>query len=275
MMLRSLFAAVVTVSICNSVARAATTAPAPPRVVKVIDVAPVWSGHPVGFALLTHGDTQFVGFYDAQRRMTIGSRALDSDRWTFQVLPTSVGWDSHNYIEMTFDDANQLHVAGNMHASPLTYFRTTRPLDVTSLKQVPAMVGRDEQRATYPSFLRGPANELIFTYRDGRSGNGNQIYDVYDTAKQTWSRLLDQPLTDGQGHANAYFRGPTRGPDGYFHLVWVWRNTPACETNHDLCYARSKDLRHWETSGGKPLPLPITLAATRCRCTAASSTATR
>jgi len=30
---------------------------------KVIDVAPVWSGHPVGFALLTHGDMQFVAFY--------------------------------------------------------------------------------------------------------------------------------------------------------------------------------------------------------------------
>jgi hypothetical protein len=253
-MLRRLPFVLLILSIWNASAGAAA-------VRKVIDVAPVWSGHPVGFALLTKDRTQFVAFYDAERRMTVASRPLESDRWTLQVLPTRVGWDSHNYVEMTLDDANQLHVAGNMHASPLTYFRTTRPMDVKSLVQVPAMVGRDEQHATYPSFLRGPANELIFTYRDGRSGDGNQIYDVYDDAKQTWSRLLDEPLTDGEGHSNAYFRGPSRGPDGYFHLVWVWRDTPACETNHDLCYARSKDLRHWETSAGKPLSLPIKLAS--------------
>ena len=224
-----------------------------------IDVAPVWAGHPVGFALLTHGQKQFVGFYDAQRRMTIASRELDSEQWTFQVLPTSVGWDSHNNIVMTLDNDQHLHIAGNMHGVPLIYFRTTRPLDVTSLEKVDAMVGRDEKRCTYPKFLRGPADELIFTYRDGGSGNGNQIYNVYDPASRTWSRLLDQPLTDGQGKMNAYFHGPARGPDGYFHLVWVWRDTPDCATNHDLSYARSRDLRAWETSAGKPLKLPITI----------------
>ena len=48
-----------------------------------------------------------------------------------------------------------------------------------------------------------------------------------------------------------------RGPDGYFHLIWVWRNTPDCSTNHDLSYARSKDFVHWETSSGKPVALPM------------------
>ena len=51
------------------------------------------------------------------------------------------------------------------------------------------------------------------------------------------------------------------GPDGYFHLVWVWRNTPDCATNHDLTYARSRDMKTWETSGGKALHLPIKLAS--------------
>jgi hypothetical protein len=250
----------VSIVVAIATAAAAGAAAAATRVGRVIDVAPVWSGHPVGFSLLTRGQTQLVAFYDAQRRMTIGSRALDSDRWTFHVLPTSVGWDSHNSIEMTVDDDGQIHVVGNMHASPLIYFRTTRPMDITSFEKVGAMVGRDEQRATYPSFLRGPAGELIFTYRDGSSGNGNQIYDLYDPKARTWARLLDRPLTDGEGLMNAYFQGPTRGPDGFFHLVWVWRDTPACETNHDLCYARSRDLRRWETSGGKPLALPIKLA---------------
>jgi hypothetical protein len=225
--------------------------------VKAIDVAPVWSGHPVAFALLTRGQKQFVGFYDAQRRMTIGARKLDSEKWSFKVLPTSVGWDSHNYVTMAFDDDDQLHVAGNMHAAPLVYFRTAKPLDIDSLQRVPAMVGKNEEHCTYPRFLRGPANEFIFAYRDGHSGDGNDIYNVYDRATRTWSRLLDEPLTDGQGLMNAYFQGPMRGPDGWLHLCGVWRDSPGCQSNHDLSYARSKDLRHWEKADGTPLKLPL------------------
>jgi hypothetical protein len=41
--------------------------------------------------------------------------------------------------------------------------------------------------------------------------------------------------------------------------LWVWRDTPDCSTNHDLSYARSRDLVRWETSAGQPLALPITL----------------
>jgi hypothetical protein len=242
-------------------AAAGPTAVAEPRVVETIDVAPVWAGHPVAFALLTHAPQQFVAFYDANRRMTVASRPLDSQRWTFQVLPSTVGWDSHNASEMAIDDDGQLHVTGNMHAVPLVYFRTTRAGDVTSLERVAHMVGDGalERRVTYPRFLRGPANELIFTYRDGFSGSGNQIFNVYNGPARQWRRLLDQPLTDGQGKMNAYPVGPTRGPDGFFHLVWVWRDTPDCRTNHTLSYARSRDLRSWETSGGKPLVLPITI----------------
>lgn len=101
---------------------------------------------------------------------------------------------------------------------------------------------------------------MLFTYRDGRSGSGNQIYNVYDEKTRQWTRLLDQPLTDGEGKSNAYFADPVLGPDGWFHLVWVWRNTPDCATNHDLTYARSRDMKHWQTSSGKPLPLPIRLS---------------
>jgi hypothetical protein len=72
--------------------------------------------------------------------------------------------------------------------------------------------------------------------------------------------LLDEPLADGEGHRNAYFHGPARGPDGWFHICWVWRESPACETNHDLSYARSRDLLHWETGAGRAVKLPMRLA---------------
>jgi len=233
---------------------------AEPRVRRVLDVAPVWSGHPVHFALLTRGSRQFVAFYDADRHLTVAARSLDSDQWQFQRLPTQLGWDSHNYVTLAADGDGQLHLSGNMHCVPLIYFRTQQPEDIHSFERVPAMVGRNENRCTYPRFLTGAQGELIFTYRDGSSGNGDQYFNVYDPASRTWRRLLDEPLFTGEGLRNAYFHGPVRDPAGVFHLCWVWRDTPDCATNHDLSYARSRDLTHWETSGGDALQLPISLA---------------
>jgi hypothetical protein len=229
-----------------------------PQISRILDICPVWSGHPVGFALLTQNARQFVAFYDAERRMTVAARNLDSDRWTTVHLPSSLVWDSHNYIALVADDEGYLHLSGNMHAIPLVYFRTTRPWDINSFEKVEHMVGTDEARCTYPMFFRDPDNDLIFTYRDGVSGNGNQIYNKYYVKSKTWQRLLDKPLTSNEGHVSAYLQGPLRGPDGWFHLIWVWRNTGDCATNHDLSYARSRDLVHWETSFGKPLALPMT-----------------
>jgi hypothetical protein len=126
------------------------------------------------------------------------------------------------------------------------------------------MVGPNEQRVTYPQFLRGPHEELLFTYRDGGSGNGDQIYNIYDPAGSNWRRLIDGPLADGEGERNAYFDRPRRDAAGVFHLCWIWRETPDCATNHDICYARSHDLVHWQTAAGKPLALPITLRTADC-----------
>ncbi|HOV73134.1 MAG TPA: BNR repeat-containing protein [Candidatus Hydrogenedentes bacterium] len=229
-----------------------------PAVVETIDVARVWAGHPVGFALLTHKGKQFVAYYDADRDMRVAWRKLDNAHWNFTTLPEKVVWDSHNYITMAVDPADYLHLSGNMHCVPLVYFRTREPLAPDTFDRAP-MVGELEQRVTYPRFIEGPKHSFVFTYRDGRSGNGDQIFNTYDVKTKTWRRLLDRPLTSGKGKMNAYFDGPHRGPDGRFHVCWVWRDTPDCATNHDPCYARSKDLVHWETSDGKPLALPITI----------------
>jgi hypothetical protein len=224
-----------------------------------LDVAAVPSGFPVGFCLLTAGKTQYVAYYDKLRRMTVASRPLDSNKWTYQVLPSKVGWDSHNYITMAMDDDGYLHVSGNMHCVPLIYFRTEKPGDITTLKKL-SMTGHIEKRCTYPKFMRDADNRLIFHYRDGGSGRGNEIYNVYDLHTKTWTRLLDTPLTDGQGKMNAYMSGPVRGPDGLFHMIWVWRDTPDCATNHHLSYARTRDLIHWESAFGDKADLPLTLS---------------
>ncbi|CAF2459612.1 unnamed protein product [Rotaria sp. Silwood2] len=227
-------------------------------VVDSLDIAPVWAGHPVNFVLLTHLPYRFIAYYDDTRQMTIAQRNLSERIWTINKLPLITNWDSHNYIVMAIDEDGYLHLSGNIHVVPLIYFRSVQPLNASTFVQLDRMTGTDENRTTYPMFMYGPENEFIFTYRLGMSGNGNQIYNLYDLKTKTWKGLLDKPLTDGEGKRNAYFDGPIKGPDGYFHLVWVWRESPDASTNHDLSYARSKDLVSWETGAGRSLVLPMT-----------------
>lgn len=230
----------------------------PPKSFKVLDIAPAWAGHPVNFSLLTHDKMQFVGFYDADRNLTIGQRDLRDKDWQFKILPTRVGWDSHNSIVMAVDRNGYIHICANMHAVPLIYFRSERPLGIASMKEVSSMTGLRESSVTYPVFINGPGGELIFSYRDGKSGEGDTLYNVYDEDSKTWSRLLGEPILDGGGRSNAYPVGPILGADGFYHLTWVWRDTSAAETNHDLSYARSRDLKNWESAAGNPIQLPIT-----------------
>lgn len=108
-----------------------------------------WAGYPVRFAIRTTEHMQFVAYYNAERQMVVASRWCSADQWLKKTLPSTLGWDSHNGIAMVVDRDGHLHVAGNVHASPLTYFRTTRPWDVSSLERA-TMVGDREDQVTYP-----------------------------------------------------------------------------------------------------------------------------
>ncbi len=229
-----------------------------PETDEALNIDYVWPGHPVGFDLLTYSNFQFAAFFDSNRWMTIAQREIESTNWSFVRLPSQLGWDSHNYVTVEIDSKGCVHVSGNMHNVPLIYFRTTNGFDINSFIQIKKMTGNDENSCTQPQFIINNNNELIFTYRDGGSGNGKRIYNIYDTKTEKWRRLLDKPLLSGEGKMNAYHYGPAKGPDGFFHLAWVWRDSPDCSSNHDLNYARSRDLVNWETGSGKPLELPIT-----------------
>ncbi|MDC7675961.1 BNR repeat-containing protein [Asticcacaulis machinosus] len=222
----------------------------------------VWSGHSVDFALLTTQSHIYAAYYDANRQLTVAQRPLNNPaHWVYHKLDTWLGWDSHNFIAMEADSRGAIHVAANMHVDPLTYFRSAPSGDVRTLTRVPVMVSEEREGAmTYPVFLKDKSGRLIFKYRDGTSGRGNEVYNLYDDVARTWAGLTSAPLVDGEGQRNAYFEGPVQGSDGYFHMAWVWRDSPHAETNHDLSYARSSDLISWQTSDGKPLTLPIKLS---------------
>jgi hypothetical protein len=84
--------------------------------------------------------------------------------------------------------------------------------------------------------------------------------NIHDPAATEWRKLVDGPLISGEGERSAHATEPRAAPDGSFHMVWVWRDTPDRATNHTLSHARSDDLLSWTDAAGKPLALPITLA---------------
>ena len=112
-----------------------------PRFDEVHEIGLAWAGHPARYSLITQGNMQFIAFYDAQGYLTIASRQLGSNAWNYKKLDTQTGWDAHNYIRMVIDTANQLHVAGNMHVTPLIYYKMATPLDISTLART-GMTGR-------------------------------------------------------------------------------------------------------------------------------------
>ncbi|MCF8226153.1 MAG: BNR repeat-containing protein [Bacteroidales bacterium] len=239
-------------------------------VARVIPIDSVWAGHPVGFCLYSDCNRQYIAYYNSERRMVVGQKDAADEKFQLYTLPatyresaggtsTILGWDSHNSITLAADSEGYIHLAGNMHVDPLTYFRSAVPGDITSLEQVMKMVGAEEDRCTYPNFMFTADGDLLFHYRDGGSGNGNEIYNIYSTETREWERLLDAPLTDGQGKMNAYQSEPVLLNDGWYHVYWVWRDTPDCSTNHDLSYMKSPDLLHWFDAFGNEITLPATI----------------
>jgi hypothetical protein len=232
-----------------------------PAIRSVVDVGPVWTGVQVGFAFLSHGDQQYVAYYASNRQLTVGQRTVGQPQFRRKALPDVFGgWDGHNAIALAIDTEGQIHLSGDMHVSPLVYFRTTVAGDITTMTRAP-MIGTEEASTTYPGFLTLASGQLLFSYRSGGSGDGDWYWNIYDPQSHHWRRWLNSPLFGGTATSvSAYPSGPQKGPDGRYHMIWVWRDSGDASTNHDLSYARSADLLHWEAVDGTPLTLPITLA---------------
>lgn len=210
-------------------------------------------------SVTTHGNTQYVAFYDGESRLVLAKREVNSTRWQVQQTPyRGKTTDAHNAISLAVDGDGFLHLAWNHHVSRLQYCRSRAP-GVLELTEPLPMLGDKEERLTYPEFYNLADGNLLFLYRDGVSGGGNLILNRYDSKTKKWSRLQDR-LIDGEGERNAYWQMTIDGR-GVIHLSWVWRETPDVATNHDLCYAKSADGgRSWQKSSGEAYQLPITAA---------------
>ena len=210
-------------------------------------------------SLFTHLGVQYAAFYAADSTLVLARRPLGSDHWeTRRTQYTGRVADAHNSPALVVDGGGTLHVAWDHHNNPLNYARSTAPGSLELGPRAP-MLGSDESSVTYPAFIRLRGGDLLFFYRDGRSGRGNLVLNRYSPADSAWTRVHGK-LIDGEGERSAYpsFHYDRRGS---LHLAWVWRSSPDVATNHDLAYARSDDDgRTWLSASGAPLPLPLVAA---------------
>ena len=225
---------------------------------KEFNIGSAWAGVRVGFDAIQDDRRIYVAYYDKDRNLAVSMIDKCTSAVKVVQLPSVFsGWDAHNYIVVALDGVGNFHVAGNMHNAKLVYARTEVPGDISSLGHLKSMTGLDEDSVTYPQFFKFPGGELGFSYRSGMSGNGSEFVNRYSAGN--WIRWVSKPIfSEGiGGHVSAYHSNYVRGNDGYFHVAWVWRRTQDVETNFNVNYAKSRDLRSWVNSDGLSVSLPI------------------
>lgn len=239
--------------------------------VRVIDVGNAWADNSVNATIfrknsvITFRNTQYIAYYDDSANVVIGKRKINDSMWQLD----RTRWkgnvsDAHNVICIMVDGDGYLHMAWNQHNNHLHYCRSISPGSLTFTQQMP-MTGIHEEKVSYPEFYKLENGNLIFLYRDGGSGHGNLVMNSYDIKTRKWTQLNGN-LIDGEGTRSAYWQACTDSM-GTFHISWVWRETPDVATNHDMCYARSKDGgKTWEKSTGEKYILPITASTAEYAC---------
>ena len=216
-------------------------------------------------SLVTHGDEQYISYYDPDGYLVIGKRKLDSSEWTLHRSQYRGNVkDAHNIISMMVDGEGYLHVAFDHHGHSLNYCRSVAPRSLELGDKV-LMTGVDEGNVTYPEFYPLAGGDVLFVYRSGSSGRGNLVMNRYSIKERAWMRVQDV-LIDGEDERNAYWQLYV-DEAGTIHLSWVWRETWMVETNHDICYARSFDNGvTWYKTSGEKYVLPIRAANAEYAC---------
>jgi hypothetical protein len=224
-------------------------------------------------AVTTHAGWQYVGYYDANRRVCLARRKLPDGEWQhlrFQDYDFRSD-DAHNTISLGLCPKDgTIHLAFDHHGHPLHY-RVSRPRVATEPQKTawePSLLGpvTSELEAgkrlttvTYPRFWRTPDGGLQFCYRIGGSGNGDRMLVDYSPEDHSWqhTRPIDSRAGTFSDRFNtspsrcSYPNGYTYDPQGRLHTTWVWRERTQ-GANHDLMYAFSEDRGFtWRNSQGQ------------------------
>jgi len=230
-----------------------------PGVAKTVALDRIWAGVAVPLGAVRHDNHIFVAYYDAHRWFTVADVDLVTDMIQRIRLPNQfAGWDAHKTTAIGVDENGLLHVAGDMHVTPLIYARSDKPWSLKGLDRLRPMTARNERHATYPTFVHLADGRLLFSHRVGKSGDGSFYLDLFDHGQ--WRPLFKGPFSTATWHGgtvNAYPSNFTMGPNHVIGTAIVWRGAMNAAANFKLSYVQTRDLIHWTTAGGRPVALPI------------------
>ena len=213
-----------------------------------VEIARVWTGAATDIGGATDAKGRlFSAFYGPDRFLTVARFDADKREVCIRKLPSRFdGWDGHNSIALAIGRDGTLHVAGNMHSSPIVY--ASGHVDDLSSLHLKGMIGREENAVTYPKFMFAEDGTLMFLYRDGSSGSGRWI--VNKLIERSWVRISELFANQDQnGQVSAYPTDFVRSADGRYHVAVVWRRTWDVSTNFKVTYASTSDFVSWFVNG--------------------------
>jgi len=210
-------------------------------------------------SLTTFQNWQYISYYDNEQFVVLAKRNISNNKWEIERTPyKGDATDAHKSISIAIDGDGYLHLAWGQHGNNLNYAKSVAPNSL-KLGAKEKMLGLKENKVSYPEFYKLKNGDLLFSYRDGSSGNGGLMMNTYNVKTKKWDRLQNN-LISGEGKRNAYVQ-TTIDDKGTIHMSWVWRETPDVASNHDMCYAKSLDGgKTWQNSKGENYQLPITAA---------------
>lgn len=227
--------------------------------------------------LMSFDGYQYTAWYDhTTLTVFLARRALGESApgaWetinTGSTFVNGASGDAHNVITLGICPVDgTLHMAWDLHGHTLRYRRSIAGLCTTNKAAWGAGMLNAEQNwlvasgqsvpvVTYPLFITAPDGKLIFQWRYGSSGDGDNFLSVYNGSTGTWNTPVQFDSRAGtyvesatSNSRNAYLNGLDFDANGTMHITWTYREG-AGTSNHDICYAYSADLGStWRNNAG-------------------------
>lgn len=253
------------------------------QIVRASDGRPLASynggGYAQDYTRLEDDGTVYALWYDEFLNPQIARKKVGFLDWEVKdlsegsnPLAAPIRADGHNFTVFGIDgETGFVHVTGNMHATDhafaggTLYMRSTKGVsDPTFNWQTDwtgriDMTGTNEDSVTYPMFQRLADGTLVFFYRNGSSGDGDQFCKRW--VGGAWHDLGQ--ITDGTtDNVSAYLNPPVIDKSGNIDMLFGWRRTGNANTFNGWYYAKITGLANGgtmaaERSDGTPITLPI------------------
>lgn len=226
--------------------------------------------------VVSHRGYEYSAYWDSDRTMQIVRRRLsDDDVQTINLTSIRVSrQDGHRSIGLGISPGDgRLHIVYDHHNNELRYMHTangclTSPPSTFANSGVCAFTvddwdpgtNHDEGTVTYPKFVTSPAGQLMASYRDGTSSNGDEELYKYNSSTHTWSwvgTVWDRRGTyrevwgDLSTRRGVYIAPLRFDRNERLHATWTYREPGNFDHNHDVHYAYSDDYGvHWKDNSG-------------------------